>query len=55
VPYVLLHPPSPSKYVFPAEPYERIDVRQIIDLLQHPNDTWESQLTLSGSASLGRK
>jgi len=42
-------------YVFLAEADERIDVRRIIILLQHPAGARESLLSLSGSVSPGRK
>ena len=51
----MLRPPSPTGYVFPAEADERIDMRRIIDLLQHPSGTRESQLSLSSPVSLGRR
>jgi hypothetical protein len=41
----VLRPPSPTGYVLPAEADGRIDVRRIIDLLQHPAGTRESQLS----------
>ena len=50
-----LRPPTPTGYMCPAEADERIDMRRIIDLLQHPASVRESQLSLSGSVSLGRK
>jgi hypothetical protein len=38
----VLRPLNPTGYVFPAEADERIDVRRIIDLLQHPAGIRES-------------